>query len=72
MDRVISASGVPNPCSRALFNRAVRTALYELGTVQEEAEIDEVVESATSTFGATPPSFESRLRKFLEERSEDH
>ena len=54
------------------YSEVVRTALYGLGTVQEEAEIDEVVESATSTFGATPPSFESRLREFLEERTEDH
>ena len=54
------------------YSEVVRTALYGMGTVREEAEIDEVVESATSTFGATPPSFESRLRKFLEERAEDH
>ena len=54
------------------YSEVVRTALYGLGTVQEEAKIDEVVESATSTFGATPPSFESRLREFLEERTEYH
>lgn len=35
-----------------LYSEVVRTALYGTGTVQEGAEIDEVVESATSTFGA--------------------
>ncbi|WP_058826549.1 metallophosphoesterase family protein [Haloferax sp. Q22] len=54
------------------YSEVVRTVLYGLGTIQEEAETDEVVESAASTFGATPPSFKSKLREFLEERTEEH
>jgi len=46
------------------YSEVVRTALYGLGTVQEEAEIDEVVESATSTFGATPPSLNQDCENF--------
>lgn len=54
------------------YSEVVRTALYGQGTILEETETDKVVESAASTFGATPPSFESKLRKFLEERTVDH
>ena len=53
------------------YSEVVRTALYGLGTVEDEAEIDEVVEHAASTLGTTPRSFKAKLRDFLETRAED-
>jgi hypothetical protein len=53
------------------YSEVARSAFYGLGTVQEEAEVEEVTEYATSTFEATPPSFKEKLRKFLEEQAEE-
>lgn len=53
------------------YSEVARSALYGLGTVLEEADVEEVVEFAASTYGATPPSFEPKLREFLENQTED-
>ena len=53
------------------YSEVARSALYGLGTVLEEADVEEVVEFAASSYGATPLSFESKLRSFLEERAQE-
>ena len=47
-----------------LYSEVVRTALYGTGTAQEGAEIDEVVEPATSTFGVASLSSNRDCKNF--------
>lgn len=53
------------------YSEVIRSALYGPGTVLEEADLEEVIEFAASTYGSTPSSFESKLREFLKKRLAD-